>query len=134
MELRRHSHPLHNSRVTQWDAFEYTEKAKKVALKMVDPVPPRIAVEHASQEGPLSGEVKESLESFLSRSDSASGEEAEEPFSAGLSVPGNAQGKSRRTGRKGRKISINDALKVGIYMWKRGENRRFTSHSTELSS
>lgn len=101
---------------------------------MADPVPPRIAVEYVSQERPLAGEVKETLESFLSRSDSASGEEAEEQLPAELSVPGNVQGKSRRTGRKGRKISINDALKVGIYMWKCGENRLFTSHSTELSS
>lgn len=74
---------------------------------MADLVPPRIAIESVSQEGPQ-GEGKENLES---RSDSASGEETEEQPPAELTVP---EGKSRNTGRKGRKISINRAIKVSI--------------------
>lgn len=73
---------------------------------MADPVPPRIAIESVSKEG-SPGVAKENMES---RSDSASAEEAEEHIPTELTVP---EGKTRR---KGRKISINRAIKVSIYM------------------
>jgi hypothetical protein len=81
---------------------------------MADPGPPSIAVESASdipRDGTLQREVKKSLESLLSRSDSgASGDEVDEPEQT-LSVPSTVQGKPRETSRKGRKISVNEALK-----------------------
>ena len=84
---------------------------------MADPGPPSIAVEctgDVHREGTLQREAKQSLESLLSRSDSgASGDEADEPEQT-LSVPSTVQGKARETARKGRKISVNEALKVGI--------------------
>ena len=76
---------------------------------MADPCPPSIAV----IESECLGEVKQSLESLLSRSDSASGEEeGEEAEAPTLAVPCSVQGKTRVTSRKGRKISVNEAVKV----------------------
>ena len=87
---------------------------------MADPGPPSIAVESASdipRDGTLQREVKKSLESLLSRSDSgASGDEVDEPEQT-LSVPSTVQGKPRETSRKGRKISVNEALKVSIGLY-----------------
>ena len=83
---------------------------------MANTGPPSIAVETTSdvhRGGTLQREVKKSLESLLSRSDSASGDEADEPEQT-LSVPSIVQGKMRETNRKGRKISVSEALKVGI--------------------
>lgn len=86
--------------------------------KMADPSPPSISViETAGVEGDGAGgrEVKQSLESLLSRSDSASGdEEGEEPEATTLAVPSSVQGKTRETSRKGRKISVNASVKVGL--------------------
>lgn len=74
---------------------------------MADTSPPRITVVEAEKTGP---KVKESLESLVSRSDSGSADEVEETEQTALSVP--SSNKQRETSRKGRKISVNDALKV----------------------
>ena len=88
---------------------------------MADSTPPSIAVlsETTDQDG-VGGEggeeVKQSLESLLSRSDSASvDEDGDEGESSTLAVPSTSQGKSRDTSRKGRKISLN--VKVWITRW-----------------
>lgn len=85
------------------------------------PSPPSIAVSE-SKEGTSHGErdgevgVKQSLESLLSRSDSASADETEEADHTSLSVPGGGglQERQRETSRKGHKISVNDALALRV--------------------
>ena len=75
---------------------------------------PSIAVVESAgavtREGDTEIETKRSLESLASRSDSASADENEESEQASLAVPGS---KARNTGRKGRKISVNETVKVG---------------------
>ena len=79
---------------------------------MADPGEPRLkAATQATSEGlgVAAGRqhAKESQESLVSRSDSASGEEAEEQ-----PPPGSVLGKTGETSRKGRRISACEALKV----------------------
>ena len=78
---------------------------------MADPSPPSIAVSETASTGEQ--QVKQSLESLLSRSDSASGDEdVDEPESSTLAVPSSVQEKPRETSRKGRKISVNVKVRV----------------------
>jgi hypothetical protein len=103
---------------------------------MADSTPPSIAIlsETTDQDG-VGGEggeeVKQSLESLLSRSDSASvDEDGDEGESSTLAVPSTAQGKSRDTSRKGRKISLNvvkevEAIKEG-YLDRAGRFQVYT--------
>ena len=77
---------------------------------MAETSPPSIAVVESASKVQDGREVKASSESLLSRSDSgASADEAEEADQTSLSVPSSTQSKP---GRKGRKISVNEALKV----------------------
>ena len=88
---------------------------------MADPTPPSIAVCETTDRDGVGGEgggggegVKQSLESLVSRSDSASvDEDGDEGESSTLAVPSTVQGKSRETSRKGRKISLNVKVQVG---------------------
>ena len=79
---------------------------------MADASPPSITVVEAEKAGKTGSRVKESLESLLSRSDSGSADEVEESEQTVLSVPSNIANKQRDTSRKGRKISVNEPLKV----------------------
>lgn len=86
---------------------------------MADVDPPSITVIESEEvegggEGVGCGEGNRSLESLVSRSDSASceEEEGEEVDAPKLAVPVNLQGKARESSRKNRKISINASVKV----------------------
>jgi hypothetical protein len=97
---------------------------------MADPTPPSIAVCETTDRDGVGGEgVKQSLESLVSRSDSASvDEDGDEGESSTLAVPSTVQGKSRETSRKGRKISLNvkevEAIKEG-YLDRAGRFQRW---------